>query len=267
MINAYLVSAIIVVGAQWGDEGKGKIIDSISSDYVVRYQGGANAGHTLTVGQQKTILHLIPSGILHSHTQCIIAPGVVLDALELVNEIRQLKQVGFLKNNSQLLVSDVTALVLDCHKKLDLLREEVLGASKIGTTGRGIGPAYEDRVGRKSLLFRDLFLSNEDLKSKLESAIAEKSFLISQYYKKKTLPLEKMLKDLKQARPFLEPYRCADTSLVIYQALRANKKVLFEGAQGVLLDCLQGTYPYVTSSSTCGWFSFNRNRCGLAENR
>lgn len=250
MINARFVSAIVVIGSQWGDEGKGKVIDSIPSDYVVRYQGGANAGHTLTVGSKKIILHLIPSGILHPHTQCVITPGVVMDVLELLNEIRCLKQKGYLKKDSQLLISDSTALVLDYHKKIDLAREEILSRNKIGTTGRGIGPAYEDRAGRTSLLFRDLFLSDEDLKNKLERTAAEKSFLLSKFYNKKDFSLKTAFDDLKKARPLLEHYRCSDTSLVIYRALRENKKVLFEGAQGVLLDWLQGTYPYVTSSST-----------------
>ena len=250
MPNANLVSAEIIIGSQWGDEGKGKIIDFLSSDYVVRYQGGANAGHTLMADQKKIILHLIPSGILHSYTHCIISNGVVLDVLELKDEIHKLKQAGYLKRDSQLLISDTASLLLDYHKDLDLAREEKLGRQKIGTTCKGIGPAYEDRSSRKALLLSDLFLSNEELEGKLTQAVQEKLFLLSKFYGKKSSSVSILLEKLKKARSLLEPYRCSDTSLVIDKALKENKKVLFEGAQGVLLDLFYGTYPYVTSSST-----------------
>ena len=168
---------IIVVGSQWGDEGKGKVVDVFSSqsDFVVRYQGGANAGHTLVVEGKKTILHLIPSGILHPNTICIIAAGVVLDVETLCKEISALKAAGLISEASQLLISDSATVLLPYHRQLDVAREKAAGLEKIGTTGRGIGPAYEERASRKALLFGDLF--HKDLvRGKLESALQEKNF-------------------------------------------------------------------------------------------
>ena len=246
------MSGIVVLGAQWGDEGKGKIIDIFSSyaDYVVRYQGGANAGHTLNVSGKQTILHLIPSGILHSHIQCIIASGVVLDVFSLIDEIENLKQAGHLKNNHQLLISESSSMLFDHHKLLDQARENQAGPQKIGTTGRGIGPAYEERIARKALLFGDLFLDDKKLKEKLMTSSKEALFLLTHYYKKEAGSMDSLLEKLKKARNILAPYRCSNTSLVIDKALKKGKKVLFEGAQGTLLDIFQGAYPYVTSSST-----------------
>ncbi len=246
------MSGIVVIGAQWGDEGKGKIIDifSSSADYVVRYQGGANAGHTLNVSGKQTILHLIPSGILHSHVQCIISSGVVLDVFSLIDEIESLKQAGHLKNKHQLLISDSSAMLFDYHKYLDQARENQAGSQKIGTTGRGIGPAYEERIARKALLFGDLFLDDKELKEKLMKASKEALFLLTHYYKQEAYSIDSLWEKLKKARDILAPYRHPNTSLVIDQALKEGKKVLFEGAQGTLLDIFQGTYPYVTSSST-----------------
>lgn len=243
---------MVVVGAQWGDEGKGKIIDifSSSADYVVRYQGGANAGHTLNVSGKQTILHLIPSGILHPQVQCIISSGVVLDVFSLIHEIENLKQTGYLKNNRQLLISESASMLFDHHKLLDQVREHQAGTQKIGTTGRGIGPAYEERISRKALLFGDLFLDDETLKEKLTASSKEVFFLLTHYYKQPALSIDSLWEKLKKARSVLAPYRCSNTSLVIDKALKEDKKVLFEGAQGVLLDIFQGTYPYVTSSAT-----------------
>lgn len=246
------MSGIVVVGAQWGDEGKGKIIDIFSShaDYVARYQGGANAGHTLKVSGKQTILHLIPSGILHPKVQCIISSGVVLDVFSLIDEIENLKQAGHLKQKTQLLISDSSSMLFDYHKKLDQARENQAGGKKIGTTGRGIGPAYEERMSRKALLFGDLFLNDKELKDKLIKASKETLFLLNHYYKQESYSIDSLLEKLRKARDILSPYRHPNTSLVINQALKENKKVLFEGAQGTLLDIFQGTYPYVTSSST-----------------
>ncbi len=167
--------AIIVVGSQWGDEGKGKVVDVFSqkADFVVRYQGGANAGHTLVVDGKKTVLHLIPSGVLHPHTTCIIAAGCVLDIEKLADEIRALKENGLLKDDAQLHISDSATVILPYHKVLDQAREKSAGLDKIGTTGRGIGPAYEERASRKALLFGDLF-QKETLRSKLEVALKRK---------------------------------------------------------------------------------------------
>ena len=246
------MSGIIIIGSQWGDEGKGKITDAFSSqaDYVVRYHGGSNAGHTLNVKGKKIILHLVPSGILHSHIQCVISSGVVLDVIGLMDEITQLKKLGYLARDEQLLISDSATLLLDYHKQLDQAREAKAQTNKIGTTGKGVGPAYEDRSSRKALTFGDLFLSDEELKGKLEKSYAEKLFILREYYHQPPLPVSALMEGLKKARMFLEKYRCQDTSFLIHQALEKNKKVLFEGAQGALLDLLHGTYPYVTSSST-----------------
>lgn len=242
---------IIVVGSQWGDEGKGKVVDVFSSkaDYVVRYQGGANAGHTLVVDGKKTILHLVPSGILHPNTACIIAAGVVLDVEKLCEEIRALKETGLLKEPTQLLISDSATLILPYHRQLDQAREKSAGLDKIGTTGKGIGPAYEERASRKALLFGDLF-RKETLREKLELALKEKNFLLEKFYGEKPVSVDEMLKMIDRVTEELAPHRCRDTSLIIYKSLKAGKKVLFEGAQGSLLDLLHGTYPFVTSSST-----------------
>ena len=246
------MSGIVVIGAQWGDEGKGKIIDLLSShaDYVVRYQGGANAGHTLNVSGKQTILHLIPSGILHPSVQCIISSGVVLDVFSLITEIENLIQAGYLKNKQQLLISNSSSMLFDYHKHLDQARENQPKSQKIGTTGRGIGPAYEQRMSRRALLFGDLFLSSAELKDKLVKAGEEALFLLKNYYKQEAYSMDELFEKLKKARDILAPYQHPNTSLVIHQALQKGKRVLFEGAQGSLLDIFQGTYPYVTSSST-----------------
>lgn len=242
---------IIVVGAQWGDEGKGKVVDvfSASADLVVRYQGGANAGHTLVVNGVKTVLHLIPSGVLHPKCSCMIAPGVVLDVEEVIKEIRDLKTAGVLTNADQLRISDQCTVLLSYHRKLDAAREKAAGNEKIGTTGKGIGPAYEDRAARKAILFGDLF-DRERLKQKLETSLKEKNFMLTEYYKEEAVDAAPLYERLLELAVELEPYRSKDTSLVIHKALKAGKKVLFEGAQGTMLDLLHGTYPFVTSSST-----------------
>lgn len=242
---------IIVVGAQWGDEGKGKVVDvfSAEADYVVRYQGGANAGHTLVVDGKKTVLHLVPSGILHPETTCLIAAGVVLDIETLCSEIAALRKTGLLENPKQLLISDSATVLLPYHRLLDQAREKALGNEKIGTTGKGIGPAYEDRASRKAILFGDLF-NRDSLRGKLEAALKEKNFLLEQYYKEKPIKIDSLMTEIAEWSEKLQPYRCRDVSLVVHKALKAGKKVLFEGAQGSLLDIMHGTYPYVTSSST-----------------
>ncbi|OFZ18240.1 MAG: adenylosuccinate synthase [Bdellovibrionales bacterium RBG_16_40_8] len=242
---------IIVIGSQWGDEGKGKVVDVFSSqsDYVVRYQGGANAGHTLVVDGKKTVLHLVPSGILHQNAVCVIGAGVVLDIEKLAEEISALQKNGLLKDAKQLLISDSATVLLSYHRELDQAREKSAGLEKIGTTGKGIGPAYEDRASRKAILFGDLF--NEDtLKEKLAASLKEKKFLLEKMYKSSPVQIDKVLENALKAAEKLAPFRCRDTSLVVHKALKQNKKILFEGAQGTLLDILHGTYPYVTSSST-----------------
>lgn len=244
------MSALIVVGSQWGDEGKGKLVDAMASqsDAVVRFQGGANAGHTLIVDGKKTVLHLIPSGVLHSHVRCMIGSGVTMDPFEMVEEIRGLKQNNYLSDDKQLAISDGTLLVLPFHRQLDKAREEWKSSTKIGTTGRGIGPSYEDRASRRALLFRDLFCPN--LKEKLEKALEEKNVLLEKLYGQEPVDLDKAYNDLVEVAKILQPYRCENVSLQVTKMLEAGKHVLFEGAQGVLLDNYHGTFPFVTSSST-----------------
>lgn len=245
------MSGIVVVGSQWGDEGKGKVVDvfSAQADFVVRYQGGANAGHTLVVDGKKTILHLVPSGVLHPNTTCVIATGVVLDIENLCVEINALKANGLLANPAQLLISDSATVLLPYHRRLDVAREKAAGLEKIGTTGKGIGPAYEERAARKALLFGDLF-QEDTLRSKIELALKEKNFLLEKFYNETPVSVDETIEVIRKAREVLSPYRSKDTSLLIHKALKTGKKVLFEGAQGSLLDLLHGTYPFVTSSST-----------------
>ncbi len=245
------MSGMIVVGAQWGDEGKGKLIDVFSSkaDYVVRYQGGANAGHTLVVDGKKTVLHLIPSGVLRPEVNCLISSGVVIDIEGLVQEIEKLKASGYLKDPKQLLISEAATLILPIHKKIDQMREQALSNGKIGTTGKGIGPAYEDRSSRRAIIFGDLFRP-ETLKAKLEHTLSEKNFLLQHYYKGESVSIDETFHQLQKFAEILKPHRHSDCSLLVAKALKAGKRVLFEGAQGTMLDLLHGTYPFVTSSST-----------------
>lgn len=241
----------VVIGAQWGDEGKGKLVDVFSahSDIVVRYQGGANAGHTLVVDNKKTVLHLIPSGVLHPSTTCIITAGVVVDIFSLIEEIEKLKTAGFLKDSKQLMVSENATVLLPYHKQLDALREASLSKGKIGTTGKGIGPAYEDRSARRAILFGDIF-NKEQLQKKLELALAEKNYLLKNYYHSEEIQIKDLVDQITKAAEKLSVYRLKDSSLYLNKALKSGKKVLFEGAQGSMLDIHHGTYPFVTSSST-----------------
>jgi len=245
------MSAMIVVGAQWGDEGKGKVIDVLAenADFVIRYQGGANAGHTLVVKGEKTILHLIPSGILHPQTICVIGSGCVIDIEVLIQEIKKLKAQGLLQNPKQLLISDNATVILPFHKALDSSREMALAKNKIGTTGKGIGPAYEDRAGRKAILLGDLF-DPETLKIKLQHNLIEKNVLFEKLYNQPPIKIENVMAHVHSLIEEILPYRCKDTGQIISRAITNRKRVLFEGAQGTLLDVLHGTYPYVTSSST-----------------
>lgn len=245
------MSGIVVVGAQWGDEGKGKIVDvfAAKADMVVRYQGGANAGHTLVVDGKKTVLHLIPSGILHPEKTCVIGSGVVIDPESICKEIRSLKDAGYLQNPKQLLISDACTLILPYHKALDAAREKALSDKKIGTTGKGIGPAYEDRAARRALVFGDLF-DLDVARKKLELALSEKNSLLEKVYGEKAFSVADMLNFLSQIAEELGPYRSKDISSLVHKQLKSGRRVLFEGAQGTLLDILHGTYPYVTSSST-----------------
>ncbi|MBE9486195.1 MAG: adenylosuccinate synthase [Chloroflexi bacterium] len=241
---------VIIVGAQWGDEGKGKIVDiyTENAQHVVRFQGGNNAGHTLVVDDEKTVLHLIPSGILHAGKRCIIGNGVVLDPKVFLEEIENLKKKGYLKDDSQLMVDGAVNLIMPYHKKIDIAREIKAGAKKIGTTGRGIGPTYEDKVGRRGIRFADL-LKPETFKRKLHEVLPEKNFYLEQFLGEQPLPEEEIIEEY---LGYAERLRCylGRASTSIDQAVKAGENVLFEGAQGSLLDVDHGTYPYVTSSST-----------------
>lgn len=245
------MSAVVVVGAQWGDEGKGKLVDVFAShaDTVVRFQGGSNAGHTLVVNGQKTVLHLIPSGILHSDKTCVIASGVVIDLFGIVEEIKKLKAGGLNISNEQLLIADNATVLLPYHKALDQAREKALSEGKIGTTGKGIGPAYEDRASRRALMMSDLF-DSKDLKAKISHGIKEKNVLLKNLYDAPEIDADKLIAEIQTVIEVLRPYRISDVSLYLAQKVKQGKKILFEGAQGTLLDIYHGTYPYVTSSST-----------------
>ncbi|HXG52070.1 MAG TPA: adenylosuccinate synthase [candidate division Zixibacteria bacterium] len=241
---------VAVIGAQWGDEGKGKIVDLFAehADIVVRFQGGNNAGHTLVVDGKKTVLHLIPSGALHARKLCVIGNGVVVDPEVLLAEIAELKRAGRLLDDAMLRVSDAAHLIMPYHKAIDLARERIRGRGKIGTTGRGIGPAYEDKVARIGIRFVDL-LEEDTFREKLRRNIEEKNIYLKAILKEKTLDFDRIHDAYAVYRDKLRPY-VTNTSMLLEREIRAGKRVLFEGAQGTLLDVDHGTYPYVTSSNT-----------------
>lgn len=241
---------VAIIGAQWGDEGKGKIVDLFTenADIVVRYQGGNNAGHTLVVDGKKTVLHLVPSGALHPDKLCVIGNGVVVDPEVLIEEIRELQAHGHLTRDEQLRISEQAHLIMPYHKLIDQARERLRGEGMIGTTGRGIGPAYEDKVARVGIRFIDL-LEEDTFREKLERNIQEKNIYLKAILKEKALNFDTIHQSYSRYRETLKKY-VANTSLLLDQQIRAGKRVLFEGAQGTLLDVDHGTYPYVTSSST-----------------
>jgi adenylosuccinate synthase len=238
---------IVIVGAQWGDEGKGKIVDLLTqhADTVVRFQGGNNAGHTIVLGGEKFVLHLIPSGILYKNKKCIIGNGVVLDPAVLLEEIVEIKRKGYFKDDSQLMISEKTHLILPYHRKIDMARERVF---KIGTTGRGIGPAYEDKVARCGIRVIDL-MDEKVFKEKLEQNLAQKNLYLIQILKEKSFDFSEIYDEYLRFKSQLEKY-VKNTSLVLFEEIQKGKNVLFEGAQGALLDLDHGTYPYVTASNT-----------------
>jgi len=241
------MAGIVIVGAQWGDEGKGKIVDLLTryADTVVRFQGGNNAGHTIVLKGEKFVFHLIPSGILYENKKCIIGNGVVLDPGVLIQEIEGLKKRGHLKDDSQLMISEEAHLILPYHRKIDVAREKVF---KIGTTGRGIGPAYEDKVARCGIRMVDL-LDEKVFRMKLEACLAQKNVYLVQVLKEESFEFSKIFDEYKGYKKELEKY-VTDTALVLHEEIQKGKHVLFEGAQGALLDLDHGTYPYVTSSNT-----------------
>jgi adenylosuccinate synthase len=242
---------VVVVGAQWGDEGKGKVVDIYTefADDVVRYQGGNNAGHTLVVGEEKIVLHLIPSGILHSGKRCVIGNGVVLDPEVFIREITNLKASGRIADDSCLLLSESLHVIMPYHKRIDIAREAKSGDKKIGTTGRGIGPAYEDKIGRRGIRLMDL-LNREVFARKLKENLEEKNFILEKMLGEEPFTFEEIFDEYCRYADVMRTY-VADTAVVLAKDVKAGKKLLFEGAQGTLLDVDHGTYPYVTSSSTC----------------
>lgn len=244
------MSNLVILGAQWGDEGKGKIIDLLTPYVhgVVRFQGGNNAGHTLIVEGKKTVLHLLPSGILHSKKNCLIGNGVVIDPEVLLSEISSLKNKNYLKNDQQLKISDRAHVIFPYHKAIDQLRETARGNDKIGTTGRGIGPAYEDKVARRGIRMGDL-IDPALLKKRLQEILPEKNLYLSRVLNGKEFNLENIYQTYSAFGEQLKKYVC-DGSLFLEDQLKKKKHLLFEGAQGTSLDIDHGTYPYVTSSNT-----------------
>ncbi len=242
---------VVVVGAQWGDEGKGKIVDIFTgyADDVIRFQGGNNAGHTLVVGDDKVVLHLIPSGILHPGKRCIIGNGVVLDPEVFIDEITKLKAGGKLADDGCLLLSESLHIIMPYHKRIDLAREKKSGAGRIGTTGRGIGPCYEDKIGRRGIRLMDL-LDADIFAGKLREFLEEKNFILQRFLGDSPLGFDEIYEKYLGYAEILRTY-AADTSLILRNDIAAGRKVLFEGAQGTMLDIDFGTYPFVTSSSTC----------------
>ncbi|MEW6173838.1 MAG: adenylosuccinate synthase [Bacillota bacterium] len=241
------MATVLLVGAQWGDEGKGKVTDFLAAqaDLIVRYQGGNNAGHTVVVGEEEFKLHLIPSGILYPEKTCIIGNGVVIDPAVLVGEIRALEERGV--RMASLYISERAHLIFPYHRRWDVVEEERKGKARIGTTGRGIGPAYTDKAARTGIRMVDL-IDREAFSALLKKNIEHKNAFFEQVYKAKGVSYSDILADFEEYAAILGKY-VADTALMIHQAISSGQNVLFEGAQGTLLDIDHGTYPFVTSSN------------------
>ena len=246
------MSAFIVLGAQWGDEGKGKMTDYLAeeADVVVRFQGGNNAGHTVEVGDKQYKLHLIPSGILYDDKLNVIGNGVVVDPKALFEEISYLENEGVKVTPEKLIISDRAHLIMPYHKILDRLKEKARGKNDIGTTGKGIGPCYTDKIERSGIRVCDL-MHEEVFEEKLRANVEMKNAYITKVYGDEALDVEEILRDFKEYAKKMKPF-VKDTSVKVFDAIKADKTVLFEGAQGMLLDIDHGTYPYVTSSNTTG---------------
>lgn len=241
---------VVIVGTQWGDEGKGKIVDVFTefADVVVRFQGGNNAGHTLVVNGEKTILHLIPSGVLSPKVVCVIGNGVVLDPEVCLQEIEKIKAKGFLKEEGSLLISEAAHVIFPYHKRIDRLREDNKGSGKIGTTGRGIGPTYEDKMARMGIRMCEL-VDADLLRRRLESVLPEKNLYIEKILNGKPFGFDEIYEPYYRYGKELKKY-VANTALFLREKIKKKKNILFEGAQGTSLDVDHGTYPYVTSSNT-----------------
>ena len=244
------MSNIVVIGTQWGDEGKGKVVDLLAekAHMVVRFQGGNNAGHTMVVDGEEFISHLIPSGILHKDKPCAIGNGVVVDPGVLIQEIEHLRDRGIAIGPYNLLISENAHLIMPYHKLIDHGRERLKGDKKIGTTGRGIGPCYEDRVTRRGIRFCDL-IDPDSFKEKMPSILRERNFYLKEFLKSETVAEAEILEEYLPYAEALRPH-VTNVSVAINQAIKAGHDILFEGAQGTHLDIDHGTYPYVTSSNT-----------------
>jgi adenylosuccinate synthase len=243
------MSTLVAVGAQWGDEGKGKIVDWLApgAQFVVRFHGGNNAGHTLVVDGQQTVLHVVPAGVLNAGTINLIGPGVVVDPGVLLGELAALRERGALRDPARVRLSGRAHVILGWHLALDKAREEAARERAIGTTGRGIGPAYEDKVARRGVRVADL-LDPEGLRAAIDRLAKQKNFELVQYYKGEPIDVDALYAQCVQWGKELEPY-VDHTGRILDRALRDGKNVLFEGAQGTFLDVDHGTYPYVTSSN------------------
>lgn len=241
------MSTVVVVGSQWGDEGKGKITDYLAekAEVVARYQGGNNAGHTITIGGKKFKLHLIPSGIFYSDKICVIGNGMVIDPKALVEELNYLHENGVSTDN--LRISDRAHIIMPYHIKIDKMEEERKGTNKIGTTGKGIGPAYMDKAARVGIRMADL-LDETEFRKRLQRNLEEKNRLLEKFYETDGFELDDVFNEYIQYKEAIKQY-VVDTSVVLNDAIDFGKRVLFEGAQGVMLDIDQGTYPFVTSSN------------------
>ncbi|MBW1636149.1 MAG: adenylosuccinate synthase [Deltaproteobacteria bacterium] len=245
------MSSVVVVGAQWGDEGKGKIVDLLTgyADYVVRFQGGNNAGHTLVVDGKKYVFHIIPSGILYQDKKCMIGNGVIIDPGVLLEEIDELQEQGLPVTPPRLMISERAHLIMPYHASLDQTKEAALSKNnKIGTTGRGIGPCYIDKVGRTGIKAGDL-LDDALFRDKLSAAVEEKNFLLTRKFNAPPVVFEEIYKKFQLYRERLSPY-LGDVSVELDRARKLDQNILFEGAQGTQLDIDHGTYPFVTSSNT-----------------
>ncbi|MGQ0579943.1 MAG: adenylosuccinate synthase [Betaproteobacteria bacterium] len=243
-----MASNVVVIGTQWGDEGKGKVVDWLTdhAQGVVRFQGGHNAGHTLVIGGKKTVLHLIPSGILRPGVRCYIGNGVVVSPQALLDELATLENAG-IEVQGRLTISDACPLILPYHVALDQAREGAKGEGKIGTTGRGIGPAYEDKVARRAIRLQDLF-HRERFAAKLGEVLDYHNFVLKQHFSARTVDFQKTLDQALALAERLRPM-VGDVPRLLFEAGRRGENLLFEGAQGTLLDVDHGTYPYVTSSN------------------
>jgi len=244
-----MAKSVVILGTQWGDEGKGKIVDMLTkqADAVVRFQGGHNAGHTIVVNNQKTVLHLVPSGILRDSVECLIGNGVVLAPDALQEELSMLESQG-VPAAERLRISPACPLILPYHILLDQAREKARGNAAIGTTGRGIGPAYEDKVSRRGIRVADLF-NEQNCNQRLENILDYHNFVLKEYFKHETANIDEVKNLCRLYAEMLAPL-VTDVSARVHELRASNKNILFEGAQGTLLDIDHGTYPFVTSSNT-----------------